>query len=824
MAISSHSRRLIRALTAVAVAAFGLVVPLSGSADAQTSFTFDGGGYGHGVGMSQWGAKGRADAGQSAEQILAAYYPNTALSARAGGTIRVHIDDTAATNVVLGAPTNWLVNGTNRAVSAGGDTVAVKASANRIVIQTVAPRSFAEVALAGPGDAVAIALAPGRPTRVESTGFRYHYGRLVFRLKSADTLEVTIDSMSMQQYLYGLAEVPSGWPAEAQKAQAIAGRTYAAMRQANPRTSTYDIVSTTFDQYYTGYEKEFGELGSRWVSAVDGTNDRVITFGGNPITAFYFSSSGGATENSEYVFANQLPYARAASDPYDNASGNGNYRWSRSYSGIELGAWISEARSVDLGTVTRLEYTGPFGASGRIDRAQIRVAGTKNSITITGLQLQIAINNGAPLNRQLLSTYVFIRPFGSYDAATFAPGGVRVGGWAFYPGSAAQVQVLVDDRLVATIPAGNDRPDVAATVPGAPPKSGFDAVIPIQSATSRVCLQTIVAGSSNSFPIGCKTVSVPTDPFGYLDSVRNVGNAVRVAGWAAEPQSAGPAEVHVYVDGVLAGGAVANRTREDLIPHIPAYGPNRGFDATFTASPGVRQVCAFVIDVGPGSNQLLGCRAVEVLPPNAARPVGYVDSAISANGKLAVAGWTFDPDGPNPIDVHAYIDGRLAGGLRANIARADIGAVFPAYGPNHGFAGSFDTTPGLHTICLYAINDGPQDHTLLGCPTVNVLPPGAAPPFGYLDVVERSNGTVRIAGWAIDPDTNAPIDVHIYVGATGTPVTANLSRTDVDAAFRQGDRHGYDVRLPISGNQRVCVYAINNNPAAASTLLGCRNA
>ena len=574
---------------------------------------------------------------------------------------------------------------------------------------------------------------------------------------------------------------------------------------------------------YTGVTKEVSAQADRWIGAVIATDQQVITHNGTAITAFYFSSSGGATENSEYVFVTALPYARAASDPFDNAAGNTNYRWSRTYSGAELGAWIRTSRRIDVGDVTKLEYEGPFGASGRIDRAQIKVTGTKGTATLSGAQLQGTINVNAPGNRQLPSSYVFIRPLAHIDVAAFAPGGVRVAGWAFYPGSPAQVQVTVDGRPVATTPATGARPDVATVIPGAPRNAGFDAVVPITDATSTVCLATAVSGSSNSFPLGCRTVTVPIQPFGSFDVVSNAGNAIRVEGWAVDPQSADAVAVHVYVDGRIAGGVDANRQRADLAAAIPAYGPNRGFDGVLPAEPGNRQVCAFVINEGPGDNQLLGCRNVTVLPPKAAKPFGYLDLARSVDGNLNVAGWTIDPDTAAPIDVHVYIDGRLAGGATANRERADVGTAFPSYGPRHGFDATFAAAPGPHTACVYGINDGPNDHTLLGCLNVTVVPRDAAAPFGSLDVVRRVNGGIRFEGWAIDPDTNAPIDVHLYVGSIGVGVKADRARTDVDRAYRRGPNHGFDwvVAAP-AGPQQACAYAINNNGAGPHTLLGCR--
>ena len=175
------------------------------------------------------------------------------------------------------------------------------------------------------------------------------------------------------------------------------------------------------------------------------------------------------------------------------------------------------------------------------------------------------INANAPDSRQLLSSLVFIKPNGSFDAGGFAPGGVRVAGWTYYPysGATAQVQITVDGNVMADVAANGARGDVAAVIPGAPTNAGFDAIVPVQNATSNVCINADLPNNSTLFPLGCKSVTVPTQPFGSLDVVANAGNSVRVAGWAVDPQTQGPLEIHVYVDGQIAG-LVANRPRGDL--------------------------------------------------------------------------------------------------------------------------------------------------------------------------------------------------------------------------------------------------------------------
>jgi hypothetical protein len=169
--------------------------------------------------------------------------------------------------------------------------------------------------------------------------------------------------------------------------------------------------------------------------------------------------------------------------------------------------------------------------------------------------------------------------------------------------------------------------------------------------------------------------------------------------------------------------------------------------------------------------------------------------------------------------VHIYVDG-AGRAVRAAGNRPDVGAAFPAYGTGHGFDASVAAGPGAHQVCAYAINVRAGSNQLLGC-RVAVVP---ADPFGSLDAVAATSGGIRVAGWAVDPNTAEPIDVHVYVGTSGTPVPAADPRPDVAAAYpTAGAGHGFDVTVPGRAGQQVCVYAINRGPGS-NALIACRAA
>lgn len=109
--------------------------------------------------------------------------------------------------------------------------------------------------------------------------------------------------------------------------------------------------------------------------------------------------------------------------------------------------------------------------------------------------------------------------------------------------------------------------------------------------------------------------ALTVDPVGSVDRVVQVGpGVVDVAGWALDPDTAAPAEVHVYVDGRFAAQVFGDGVRRDVERVYPGWGPLRGFSARLSVPGGTRRVCAYAINVGAGSvNTRLGCANVTVV-------------------------------------------------------------------------------------------------------------------------------------------------------------------------------------------------------------------
>lgn len=388
----------------VASTALAVAVPAPAAA-AESMFGIVGGGWGHGVGMSQYGARGRADAGQTSAQILAAYYPGAAVEGRSLAGPRVKLGETGGTEMwTSGGPIYATVDGQpTAAIANAGERLSVRMFGSAVIYQRVDNGPGPTNVLSASGARVSIAWDGGQTLSLSSTGKAYAYGTLRL-LPTASTFEQVLVGISMQQYLYGLGEMPASWNIEALRAQAIAGRSFAAYRLAHPQDADFDMLASVSDQAYVGTQQTANSSGANWMAAVDSTDGQVLVSGGVAVQAFYSSSNGGYTERSDYVFSATLPYLVATPDPFDQATGNPNFSWTRTYGGDELAAWLNSAGRGSVGTVTGLSFGGNVGASGRVDRALVTVTGTLRTITMSGNQFRSAVNAGASSARDLLST------------------------------------------------------------------------------------------------------------------------------------------------------------------------------------------------------------------------------------------------------------------------------------------------------------------------------------------------------------------------------------------------------------------------------------
>jgi hypothetical protein len=203
---------------------------------------------------------------------------------------------------------------------------------------------------------------------------------------------------------------------------------------------------------------------------------------------------------------------------------------------------------------------------------------------------------------------------------------------------------------------------------------------------------------------------------------------------------------------------------------------------------------------------------VSGLLAGAYNPVGAFDS-ISVEGQwVTVRGWATDPDTTGPVTMHVYADGvNVVAIPLANETRDGV------TGP-HAYTAQFPLVFGQHTVCVYAINQGPgTTNPHLGCKTI-VIDPTTFNPRGALDGLAADGRKLTVSGWASDPDTGRAIQVHVYVD--GSPQVALLA----DRPTSSHGSSGFSGTLQVAdGSHSVCAYAINVGLGTTNPNLGCRS-
>ena len=333
----------------VALLIFTLFAP-SLSVNAATTvpaiFSFQGAGYGHGVGMSQYGARGQALEGKSATDILRYYYSYVTVEPMVDNQMmRVNIGHTLnafslKTISKLGQIQIFEGDITDTTPAAPLRTMDLKSTLSFTVLGTLAfPSVSSSIGQVDPlpsgkiwtirwsgtrylqGDPVVVS------ANVAGSSTSYRYGQIQVKLVKAPILgyrlEVTNTVRLHDEYLWGIGEMPSSWPLAALQAQAIASRTYALNKGATIRTACdCNIYSASQDQAFVGYSKETEKtFGPLWKAAVNSTSTDDSTglsvlFKSAPISAYFSSSSGGITESAQNVWGTAVPYAIAVPDPW----------------------------------------------------------------------------------------------------------------------------------------------------------------------------------------------------------------------------------------------------------------------------------------------------------------------------------------------------------------------------------------------------------------------------------------------------------------------------------------------------------------------------
>ena len=312
----------------------------SASAVVPKSFTFTGSGYGHGVGLSQYGAKGQALEGKSATEILNYYFPQAQVTPVADtATISVNIaHQVSALSIVLPATdTATVVIDTAVATSLPQNSALDFAITGKLISGPGGIGKTWIVKWNNPQSVVSV--------NVGKTKFQVSHGYIQIKAVNAPGIGFRIEATNLlrlhDEYLYGIAEVPSSWPAAALQSQAIASRTYALMRMNSiKKACDCHVYNSKYDQAFVGYSKE-GEprYGQFWKAAVDATavdegSGLAITINQLPVSVFFSSSSGGMTQRAVDVWGTDIPHLVSVADPWSvDPAVNKNYAsWTKKVS------------------------------------------------------------------------------------------------------------------------------------------------------------------------------------------------------------------------------------------------------------------------------------------------------------------------------------------------------------------------------------------------------------------------------------------------------------------------------------------------------------
>ena len=394
--------RSLRSLFVVVVVASLVTMPAAG-ARAAHRFTFYGAGWGHGVGLSQWGAYGLAQQGWSDRRILTHYYSGTRVrrAAHPPGKIRAGIVQGAQAVHLFAerGPVGLRVGSVHGALVGrigSGSTWTVFHRGGRFRVYDDRGRLVGGRSWGGVRDPLFVRYAgSASAVHVSETGHTYARGWIEIELYSCGVIAV----VSPERYLDGVAEVPSSWPMAAMEAQAVAARTYAfekaARLGAHRAGCDCTVYASTADQVYDGWDKEGGVDGARWRAAVRRTRRRVVTYHGALIQAYFSSSSGGHTESSANVWGGTpLPYLHGVCDPGDFTPANSNRAWTASMTASTIAVRIRAATGRGIGSVRRFTDVAR-SPSGRIQAITVR--GTRGSVRLSGDTFSSALGLRSPL-------------------------------------------------------------------------------------------------------------------------------------------------------------------------------------------------------------------------------------------------------------------------------------------------------------------------------------------------------------------------------------------------------------------------------------------
>jgi stage II sporulation protein D len=365
MRSSRRQLRRPRLLALVAIATSLIAVP---AAAAKVSWVVHGRGFGHGVGMSAYGAYGYALHGKGYRFILGHYYSGTTIGTLPGPrTVRVLLDIDSGDVGFSGA------------TGACGQTLDPKRDyeAHRDG-NAVKLRSSGGKPLADCGRKLRAAGAGGK---ISIAGLGTYRGALetIPTASSPSSLNV-VNALAVDQYVKGVIpnESPPSWPLAELKAQAVASRSFALT--AGVGGNGFDLYADTRSQVYKGLESEYASSNE----AAESTRGQVVEYGGQLAETLFSACSGGHTESIQNVFGGPaVPYLQGVPDPYDSYCPL--HEWTLRFNGPEISAKLGGLLDGRLKKIVIVKR----GVTPRIVEAKL--FGTGGVTSASGEQLEVAL-------------------------------------------------------------------------------------------------------------------------------------------------------------------------------------------------------------------------------------------------------------------------------------------------------------------------------------------------------------------------------------------------------------------------------------------------
>ncbi len=369
-------------------------------------FPMAGHGFGHGRGLSQWGAQGAASSGIPASTIVARYYPNTAAATLANTPIRVQLaaDEGRDLHVLPASGltvTDLSTGGASAVLPTGPLRWRAYVDASGFRVQSYNGSAWADFAVGGRVTVPGPVRFSGPPlVRVVFPDYTARdYRGSVTAVRTGATTMASVVTLPMESYLYGVVprESPASWHPEALKAQAIAARSYSAYKRNHVAASAlWDICDSTSCQVFGGTNVYYPTGGSapledyRTTAAVNATAGSVRTYGGTPIFAEFSASNGGWTA------AGGVPYLVAFADSWDALGGNPHSSWTGTLPVAVLESRFAPAglgRFVRMRVLSRAGYGQWGGRVGTVVLEGLNSAGQSTSVTTDGDSIRLAVSS-----------------------------------------------------------------------------------------------------------------------------------------------------------------------------------------------------------------------------------------------------------------------------------------------------------------------------------------------------------------------------------------------------------------------------------------------